>query len=273
MGTPAHDGPVVVTGGTGHVARHVLARLAASSIPARAVGRDDDPAQALAGAGAVIHLAGALRPRRGDTYDEANAGTVRRMLAALPAGWAGRIAYLSYTGADPASRNAYLRTKGIAEDLILAAGHRSAVVRATFIFGPPEDPGPSAAAFICAGGRPVTMIGSGRQRYAPVHVADVAEALVRLVTDDGAPTGVLSIAGPQIVTADAFTDILNGRAVRHRHIRRPMARIVAAVTPSLRPAMIGILAGDSLPDPAAPSAATSLGLGLHRLTHAYPPAA
>lgn len=261
-------GPVVVTGAGGHVGRAVRARLGELPNEVRAVDRGGDLEAATRGAAAVIHLAGALQPRAGESYDDANVATARRAVAALQDTPVVRAVILSYTGADPGSRNDYLRTKGEAEALVLGCGREGVVVRSTFIFGPPDDPGPSAAPFIAARGRPVAVVGSGRQRYAPVHVADVAEALVRFALDPDTPTGTFGIAGPREMSADAYVDTLNGGDARERHLRRRLARALVHVTPRLTAAMVDVLSADSLSDGSA-AADRVLGLALRPLADTY----
>lgn len=265
------SGPVAITGATGHVGRFVRARLQELPNEVRPLGRGDDLGPALSDAQAVIHLAGALRPARGDTYEGANVNTVRRTVEALGPG-VRRLVLLSYVGADASADNAYLRTKGEAERLVLGCGREGVVLRATFIFGPPDDPGPSAVPFISTDGHPVAVVGSGHQRYAPVHVADVAEALVRFALDPAAPTGTFGIAGPDALDVDAFAATLSGGHARERHLRRPVARALAHLTPRLTPAMVNVLAADSLPDGAV-AADRVLGLRLRALADTYAPPA
>src|SRR5919106_1633739 len=63
---------------------------------------------AVAGAEVVIHLAGALLPRRGETLGEANVDTTRALVEAATTAGAKTCVYLSFPGADPASKNQYL---------------------------------------------------------------------------------------------------------------------------------------------------------------------
>ena len=172
-------------------------------------------------------------------------------------------------GASPASSNDYLATKGQGEQLVATCGRPAASVRSTFIYGPPDNPGPSAAPFISENGRPVVVIGTGAQRYAPVYVADVAEVLVRLALDATAPTGVLALGGPDTMTADEFADTLSGHDVKERHLGPRVARALARVMPSLTPTMVAILAADSLPDPGLRLASDALGLELRHLADIY----
>ncbi len=273
-------GPIAITGAGGHVGTHLQERLRDLPNEVRPLGRDDDLRLAFRDADAVVHLAGTLAPRK-TSYEAANVETVRRTIAALAGSTVRRLVFLSYPGADPDSANDYLRTKGEAEELVLACGCEAVVVRSTFIYGPPDDPGPSATPFLLKAGKPesrigvgtgrqtVSVIGSGRQRYAPVYVNDVAEALTRFALDPAAPAGTFGLAGPDILTVDEFADSLNGANVKEQHLGRRTARALAHVVPTLTPAMVDVLAADSLPD-GRPLASDVLGLALHRLTDHYP---
>ena len=241
-------GPVAITGAGGHVGGVLSRRLAELPNELRALGRRDDMANALRDADAVVHLAGTLQPLKGNSYEQANVETVRKTIAASAGSSVKRIVFVSYVGADPASANAYLRTKGEAESLITGAGREAAVVRSTFIYGPPDDPGPSTAPFIAHSRKPITLLGSGAQRYAPVFVGDVAEALMRAALDPSAPTGTFALAGPDTLTVDEFAAVVNGGAVKVRHLQGRIARVLAHMLPSLTPALVEVMAADSLPD-------------------------
>jgi nucleoside-diphosphate-sugar epimerase len=265
-------GAVAITGADGHVGRHLQERLRELPNEVRPLAREDDLAGTLRDADAVVHLAGTLAPRDGNTYESANVETVRRIVVALEGSAVRRLVFLSYPGADPSSANHYLRTKGEAEQLALGCGREAVVVRSTFIYGPPDDPGPSAAPFISVRGKPVSVIGSGQQRYAPTYVGDVVEALARFALDPTTPQGTFALAGPDTLTVDAFADALNGADARERHLGRRVARVLAHVVPALTPAMVDVLAADSLPD-GSPLAADVLALDLTRLADHYPYAA
>jgi len=242
------SGPVAVTGSSGHVGNFLARRLAKLPNEVRALGRLDNLFEAFRGADAVVHLAGTLQPIKGNTYERANVETVRTTVEPLAGSSVKRIALLSYVGADPTSTNDYLRTKGQAEALVADCGCEAVVIRSTFIYGPPDDPGPSARPFIAHGGKPVSVLGSGAQRYAPVFVGDVAEVLMHAALDSSAPTGTFALAGPDVLTVDEFVQVLNGGVVRERHLQGRFARVLARIVPTLNPALLEVMAADSLPD-------------------------
>ena len=262
------NGPVAVTGARGHVGGVLSRRLAAEmSNEVRLLGRGDDLAEAFSDADAVIHLAGTLQPLKGNTYEQANVATVRKTVEALPGSAVRRIVFLSYVGADPTSANDYLRTKGEAESLVAGAGRKAVVIRSTFVFGPPNDPGPSTAPFIAHAGKAVSVIGSGTQRYAPVFVDDVADVLMRAALDPMAPTGTYALAGPDTLTVDEFVRVVNGGRVKERHLQGRFAHVLAHFLPTLTPALVEVMAADSLPD--TTRAANVFGVNLRLIRDVY----
>lgn len=170
MGTEAGDvvaerewstGPVVITGASGQVGTALRARLAGLPNEVRALRRGDDVATASVGASAVVHLAGALFPRRPDTYQSANLDTVRATVTALKDSGVRRVVFLSYLGADETSTNPYLRYKAHAEGLIRASGIPAVVFRAAHIFGTPDAPGPTVTEMLSSGDGPSPSSGRG----------------------------------------------------------------------------------------------------------------
>ena len=243
---------IVVTGASGHVGRALARR-----IDFRAVGRDDDLAAAVRDARVAVQLAGSLLPRRKETYECANADTARALAEAITAGSnVRRIVLLSYADAGSDPSNAYLASKARAERLLADTGRDIVVVRAAYIYGPPGDVGRSFEPYLAADDRLVTVIGSGRQLMAPVHVDAVVDAITRACEDD-APTGTFSLAGPETLTLDEMIDRINGREVRKRHIPPSVARVLAHLSPKLTPTLVDVLLRDCLPhDPPFPVTAT-----------------
>jgi NADH dehydrogenase len=261
------NGPVVITGASGHVGSFLSNRLAELPNEVRALGRRDNLVEAVREADAVVHLAGTLQPLKGNSYEQANVETVRETVEALAGSSVKRIGFLSYVGADPASPNDYLRTKGEAELLVAGGGRQAVVIRSTFIYGPPDDPGPSTAPFIAHGRKAISVLGSGAQRYAPVFVGDVAEVLMRAALDPSAPTGTFALAGPDVLTLDEFVEVLHGGAVKERHLQGRLARVLAHILPTLTPALVEVMTADSLPD--ATLAAEVFGIDVRQIRDFY----
>jgi len=261
------SGPVAITGASGHVGGALSRRLGKFPNEVRAPGRRDNLVEAVRNADAVVHLAGTLQPLKGNTYEQANVETARKTVEALAGSSVKRIVLLSYVGADPASPNDYLRTKGEAESLVAGSGRDAAMIRSTFIYGPPDDPGPSTTPFIAHGGKAISVLGSGAQRYAPVFVDDVAEVLIKAALDSAGPTGTFALAGPDVLTVDEFVKVVNRGGVDARHLRGRVARVLAHVLPTLTPALVEVMTADSLPDTTL--AADVFGIHLHSIRDVY----
>ncbi|MGH3372834.1 MAG: NAD-dependent epimerase/dehydratase family protein, partial [Nocardioidaceae bacterium] len=113
------------------------------------------------------------------------------------------------------------------------------------------------------------VVGTGRQRVAPVHVRDVAAALV--AADDRAEpvSGTFGLQGPEVVTANELVDLIAGRSRRKVHLSPDTARRAARFLGRVvHPALLEVLASDSLAD--APDAAAELGVGMTPLREGLP---
>jgi nucleoside-diphosphate-sugar epimerase len=261
-------GPIAITGASGHVGTALRRRLASLPNDVRALERGDDLRESFRDAAVVVHLAGTLSPEHGDSYEEANLRTVERTLAALEGSTVERVVFLSYLGASPSSGNEYLRAKGLAEQLLYRCGRDVVVFRCSHIYGPPDEPGPLAAALTAHDGDGVVcVLGDGRQRIAPLNREDVVEAIVNASLDPTTYHGRFDLTGPDEMTIDDFVQALNGGHASMRHIPPHLARVLAHVAPGLTPAFVDVMLADSVGDPLR--AARAYGLELRRVEDVY----
>lgn len=258
--------PVAITGANGHVGRHVGPRLERLGNQVRPLIRSDDWEGRMEGVEVVIHLAGTLQPRRPNTYRAANLGTVQRLINALTPDSLQRIVFLSYPGANPRSSNAYLRSKGEAEELIISTGIPSVIFRAAFIYGEHDDVGPSFANYLGRAGETVSVLGDGTEKLAPIHVDDLADMMIGAAVDPGTPTGTFDVGGPDVMALDDFVRRLNPPGVGIRHISPTASRLLAHVVPGLSPALVDVLLTDSVPAGDPTETASKFGGSLRSMT-------
>ena len=261
---------VTIVGASGLVGIALRGRLARERLAVRPLGRGDDLEVAVKDADAVVHLAGALRPRHPSTYQEANRDTVAATCAALAGSAARRVLFLSFPGADAGSANPYLRYKAEAEQLLRNCGVPAVIFRCAHIYGPPERPGPIASALVAGRRSVVWVLGPGTQRYAWVALEDVAEVLARAVLDPDAPAGTFSLAGPHAYQLDEFVRHINPGPVRIRHLPGWAARLAGHLKPSLPWPMVDVMLRDCLPEPGTEDGATLFGVAQHPLVQVWP---
>jgi uncharacterized protein YbjT (DUF2867 family) len=255
---------VAVTGASGQVGTQLLRRLGELPNLIRPVGRGDDLVEAFSDADAVVHLAGALQPRRPNTYRAANLDTATATSAALAHSLARRVVFLSFLTAWVGSSNTYLRYKAAAEEALRSSGVPEVIFRCDHIYGPPSEPGPTASAFLAKHGL-VMVLGSGRQRLAPLYRDDVVDAILRAALDPETPTGTFELAGPDTMTAEVFARLLNAHPVRMLHMPAGAARMLGRVLPTLPSELVDVMLADAVPTEDVAATARRFGVELHRV--------
>lgn len=178
-------------------------------------GNPDSLADAVEGAASVVHLAGALQPRRGERLDDANVATTRSVVSAAGTAGVRRFVYLSAPGARLDSPNEYLRSKALAESSIRRAGFETVVFRVPMVLG--EDTPSTRTLLHLAGSRVVPLVRGGRVRIQPVALADVVGAVQWALEVEHAPVHVLDLVGPDTLT---YVELLRRASTRLR--RRPL---------------------------------------------------
>jgi uncharacterized protein YbjT (DUF2867 family) len=222
---------------------------------------------AVAGAEVVVHLAGALLPRRGETLVQANVDATRALVEAAASAGVKTCVYLSFPGADPLSENQYLRSKGMAEAAIQQAGFAGAILRVPMILGA----GSPAVLQIRRMARAplLPLVGSGVVRLQPIAEADVLAAIAWAITVAPRPLRVLNLVGPETLTyAELLRRVGDRLGTRPRVLPIPKAAawlsayLAGALMPSLgwNTSVFDILFNEHLAEP--DEARTTLPCGL-----------
>src|SRR5512141_352718 len=255
---PMYLASVVVTGANGQIGRSTLIALVKSGVRPTALvrGREnvadcttvgdwlasDVALRVIRGAETVVHLAGTLNPPDRD-YEHANIAPTERLGQALDPGHTRRLVFLSYVGASAKSRNRYLETKARAERLLRETQIPLTVFRCTHIIGSSEAPGPTASTMLLGGKSSVTVLGSGKQRVAPLFVGDVVAAILAALESDHG--GTLDLQGPEEMTVDDLVRLVNrSDRVRINHVPEPIARLLHFLGPRLPSALIDAMLTD-----------------------------
>lgn len=249
---------VCVLGGTGFIGSEIAARLAARGdwvrIPTRVEARAShllvlptvevrvanvhEPralSELFSGVDAVVNLVGILneRGRSGAGFKRAHTDLATKVVEAARARRVTRLLHMSALNADPAGPSHYLRTKHDAESVLRNArgGLDWTIFRPSVIFGPRDSLTNRFAGLLRLTGG-VLPLARASARFAPIHVADVAEAFVRALDDPASIGQVYELCGPEVMTLEALvrrTAEAAGRRARIIPLPDPIARLQAAV--------------------------------------------
>lgn len=150
---------------------------------------------------AVVNCVGVLIPARGQSFERVHAlGPIELFRGAAAAG-VRRVVQVSALGVGADARSLatpYLQSKLRADDALAGLPMQWAVVRPALVYGPRSQ---SGRLFATLASLPlIGLPGHGAQPVAPVHVFELAEAIVRLLEQGEAPNAVYEIAGPRVMT-------------------------------------------------------------------------
>lgn len=231
-----------MTGGTGFVGRHVVARLRAAGFAVRALARDparaaanaelsgaelvagdaaeDIPEGCMDGISSVVHLVGIIAERGDNTFERAHVRATANAVAAARRAGVGRFIHLTALGTRPHARSAYHRTKWRAEEIVRGSGLGWTILRPSLILG-------RGCGFVgefasmMRGPRlllqmgVVPCFGDGNTLFQPIGVGDVAHCVARSIPSGDAIGRTLALCGRERVS---LRDMLLGiaRGLGHR---------------------------------------------------------
>jgi uncharacterized protein YbjT (DUF2867 family) len=219
---------VLLTGASGFIGRHLSEALLAARhqvvcavrdpakgsdarlryIPADFT-RDLDPAAwlpRLGGIDAVINAVGILREGEGQTFELLHERAPHALFAACAQSEVRLVLQISALGADEAAQSRYHLSKKRADDMLAGLPVHSAIVQPSLVYGAG---GTSARLFTTLASLPlIGLPGGGLQRIQPVHIDDVAAAIVALL-ERPVPSGTrVALVGPKAMTLRCFLTIL-----------------------------------------------------------------
>ncbi len=217
---------ILVTGSTGFVGRHLVPGLVGAGWPVRifspgpaggGVGRLpwgnlpvevasgspyelDDLVSAMRGVHTVFHLASAQWWGRLRDLERVDVGGTDLLIQAARQARIGRLIVMSHLGASPASAYSLYRAKGLVEESVRACGVPYTIVRSGLLFGEQDRFVNNLAMLLRT--NPVLFIqpGQGENLLHPLHIHDLAAALVSCVESLEAVDRVLEVGGPEYIS-------------------------------------------------------------------------
>lgn len=191
--------------------------------------------QALAGTDCVIHLAGILIENKHSNYASANVAATAAVVEAAKAMSVKHIIFISVVGASASSSNAYFRSKGAAEELVLNSGLAGTVVRTPILMGP-GTAGASSLVGTASSGQ-AKVLGGGDYSMRPLDTDDLSSALIKLATKEAEGSQVFELVGPEAI---AYKDLIKktaglmGKEVEVGSVPVLFAKIGAAIGSTIK---------------------------------------
>ena len=238
---------IFITGGTGFVGRHLIARLLREGEQVRALSRgaSDLPgvelvrgditdlssfAESLRGCRAVIHLVGIIRETGRNTFERIHALGTRIVVEACKEAGVTRLLHMSALGARPDAASRYHRSKWEAEEIVRGSDLEATIFRPSVIFGAGNALIPQIRDLLR---KPVTpVIGNGMSLSQPIWVEDVVSCFVEALGKPETIGRFYELGGRETYGFEQLTDLVaeaNGIDKPKIHLPPILVRPVAAV--------------------------------------------
>ncbi len=246
-------GPVLVTGASGFVGRHVVPGFLARGATVHALVRDRgkgadleaagarlfqgdllEPAslrQAAEGCVAALHLAGLGYSSDSDENHRVNVEGSRNLAVACHEAGAHRVVNISSTCAGRTLKDSYGTSKALAEEQFDLPELRVTHLRPTMIYGLDSEEFYKFSETIRRS--PVVPIpGNGRFRLQPVAVDDAVDLFFRVLCSSSGIGGTYDVAGPKPVSINDFIALVaeaQGARSRPFHVPGALALLGARI--------------------------------------------
>jgi len=223
---------ILVTGATGFIGRHVVARLGAAGHAVVCCVRDierarrlladhdylpcdfnrdvtaDDWLPRLAGIDAVVNCVGILQSRRGQAMEAIHRAAPKALFDACVQARMRRVIQISALGVGPDVATEYAQSKLDADRHLQMLDLDWLILRPSLAYTPSGSfGGTSLFRGLAALPWVIPLVGDGRQLFQPIHMADLTEAVRRLIEERHVSRQIVNLVGPEPL---ALRDILAG---------------------------------------------------------------
>ncbi len=232
---------ITVFGASGFVGRHVVRRLAAAGVRIIAAARDAERASflrtmgdvgqvvpvpcnvkdearvgtLLEGSDGAVNLVGILFETPRQRFADIHASAPGIIAAAAARAGINRFVHVSAIGGGAASPSAYARTKAEGEVAARAALPQTVILKPSIVFGP-EDGFFNRFAALARFTPALPLFGGGGNRFQPVYVGDLAEAIVTCLTRGDLAGRTFELGGPRCYTFRELMELIAAETGRRR---------------------------------------------------------
>jgi uncharacterized protein YbjT (DUF2867 family) len=223
---------ILITGATGYIGRHLVARLVANGERPRCLVRSKQRAArilaaekvelvegdttrletlpaAVQGIDTIVHSAFITADHKqsaGNHYNQTNVqGTANLVKAAQDAG-VKRIIEVSGLGTKPDKPGSYMQGRYLAEKLVKESGLQWTIIQPSVLFGK-DAPFIKGLADLIRSAPVVPLIGGGSIMFQPIYVEDVVTVIMKVLADPQGTSGkTYTIGGPEYYS---FTQVID----------------------------------------------------------------
>src|SRR6266581_3379543 len=237
---------ILITGATGYIGRHLVARLvaqgehprclvrdtkrAAGSMPAADVelvqGETTDPASlaaAVRGVDTIVHAAFLTADRKqspGNHYETTNVQGTANLIKAAQEGGVKRIIEISGLGTKPDKPGSYMQGRYLAEKMLKESGLDWTIIQPSVLFGK-NAPFFKGLADLIRTSPVVPLIGGGKIMFQPIWVEDVVTVIIKILEEpERTKNKTYTIGGPEYYSYTQLIDILL-QAMHKKRIKAP----------------------------------------------------
>lgn len=234
---------ILITGATGYIGRHLVARLVSLGERPRCLVRDVQRAAkvlpgdkvelvqgdttvagtldaAVNGIETIIHASFLTADRKespGNRYEETNIQGTANLINAAKVVGVKRMIEISGLGTKADKPGSYMQGRYLAEKMLIDSGLGWTIIRPSVLFGK-DAPFIKGLAELIRTAPVVPLIGGGKTMFQPIYVEDVVTVIVKVLEDPQRTNGkIYTIGGPEQYSFKQVLDLL----LNAMHTRRP----------------------------------------------------
>ena len=237
---------VTVFGGTGYLGQRIVCRLGQAGYRVRVAVRHprttlfknmgdaaeqvqadvtDESAvtRAIRGSDATVNAVGLYIEKNATSFDTVHVEGAHAVAQQSVAATA-RLVHISGIGVDADSSSRYVRARAVGEQRVRKAASNAVILRPSVLFGH-NDAFLRTLLNLIDYLPIVPLFGSGSTKLQPVHVEDVAEAVVRVLNDTDTQGKVYELGGPRTYTYRELLELLQ-KTKRRKRLLMPVPFLI-----------------------------------------------
>ena len=214
---------IAITGATGFLGRHLVARLGSKNIKClvrkedhglkniKTVKGDLSDKKALdnfvKNAKIVMHLAAIIDHKDKEQYKRVNIDGTKNLINACKKNKVKRIIFVSSMASTKSHLDDYGKSKSEAEKLLLNSGLDVTILRPSFIYGKDSNSMKKLLEFLHKF-KVIPIVGNGEYKFRPVHVDDVVKSIILCINNKSSVGKTYNILGKTELTFNEFIDLV-----------------------------------------------------------------